>query len=103
MTIGPLSSTLESTVASSKHQIDDENSSLSSEKITIKSKKLLQPKDEDMKFLFDIFYKNNQINLRQTTKTAYIRRKTNEAFDYYNNTKIYDLNAIKKYLIKIQK
>ena len=103
MTIGPLSSTLESTVASSKHQIDDENSSLSSEKITIKSKKLLQPKDEDMKFLFDIFYKNNQINLRQTTKTAYIRRKTNENLDYYYNTKIYDLNAIKKYLIKIQK
>ena len=62
LTIGPLSSTLESTISSPKPQIDDDNSSLSSEmfqKITIKSKKLLQPKDDDIKFLFDIFYKNN--------------------------------------------
>ena len=106
LTIGPLSSTLESTIASSsKNQIDDESSLVSSEKITIKSKKLLQPKDEDMKFLFDIFYKNNQYNLRQTTKTIYSNRfHTNEGFEYNNNcSKVYDLNAIKRYLIKIQK
>lgn len=102
LTIGPLSSTLESTIASSsKNQNDEESSPVSSEKITIKSKKLLQPKDEDMKFLFDIFYKNNQYNLRQTTKTTYSNRfHTNEGFDC---SKVYDLIAIKKYLIKIQK
>ena len=106
LTIGPLSSTLESTIASSSKPLNEEESPpVSSEKITIKSKKLLQPKDEDMKFLFDIFYKNNQYNLRQTTKTTYGNRThTNEGSEYYNNcSKIYDLNAIKKYLIKIQK
>ena len=106
LTIGPLSSTLESTIASSyKNQNDEESSPVSSEKITIKSKKLLQPKDEDMKFLFDIFYKNNQYNLRQTTKTTYSNRyHTNEGFDCSNyGSKMYDLIAIKKYLIKTQK
>ena len=83
MTLGPLSSTLESTI-STKRQNEEENSQLSSEKITIKTKKLLQPTDEDMKFLFDIFYKNNQhhqsnkynnnYNLRTSTKTNYNKR-----------------------------
>ena len=59
LTIGPLSSTLESSISSSKKQIDDD-STISSEKIIIKSKKLVQPTDEDMKFLFDIFFKKNQ-------------------------------------------
>ena len=116
MTLGPLSSTLESTI-STKRQNEEENSQLSSEKITIKTKKLLQPTDEDMKFLFDIFYKNNQhhqsnkynnnYNLRTSTKTNYNKRLfANESSDsinkYYNYNK-YDFNSIKKYLIKIQK
>jgi len=109
LTIGPFSSTLESTTvaSSSKNQNDEESPPVSSEKITIKSKKLLQPKDEDMKFLFDIFYKNknNQNYTQQTTKTTYSNRfHTNEGFESYNNCyKMYDFNVIKKYLIKTQK
>ena len=115
MTLGPLSSTLESTI-STKRQNEEENSTLSLEKISIKTKKLLQPTDEDMKFLFYIFYKNNQhyqsnkynnYNLRASTKTNYNKRVfINESKDsinkYYNYNK-YDFNSIKKYLIKIQK
>ena len=106
LTIGPLSSTLESTIASSKRQNDEENYNLSPEKITIKSKKLLQPKDEDMKFLFDILYKNNQDTQRQATISSYIninRNKSNEISEQNKSHKFYDLNAIKKYLIKTQK
>ena len=116
LTLGPLSSTLESTVSTSKRQNDDENSTLSSEiyqKITIKSKKLLQPTDEDMKFLFDIFYKkrtpffqNNHNNMiKQNTISNKNRINKNETIEFfnYNNYNKYDLNAIKKYLIKMQK
>ena len=112
MTIGPLCSTLESTISSSKHQREDENSNLPSEsgnKITIKSKKLLQPVDDDMKFLFDIFYKtnfNNQSNnLRKSTQSEfffrYSKRTVESNYNNYQNN--YDFNSIKKYLIKIQK
>ena len=101
LTIGPLSSTLESTISSPKPQIDDDNSSLSSEmfqKITIKSKKLLQPKDDDIKFLFDIFYKNN--NKSQFQNNQY-NNNLNKNFAFYKNK--FDFFAIKKYLIKMQK
>ena len=112
LTIGPFSSTLESTISSkrqnSKRQNEEENFNLSPEKITIKSKKLLQPKDQDMKFLFDILYKNNQDNREQTPRQAIInsyinRNKSNEASDQSKPYKFYDLNAIKRYLIKAQK
>ena len=113
LTIGPLSSTLESTIASSKRQNskrqnEEENFNLSPEKITIKSKRLLHPKDEDMRFLFDIFYKNNQDNIiltqRQTTISSYMNRnKSNEISNQNKSYKFYDLNAIKRYLIKAQK
>ena len=113
LTLGPLSSTLESTTSTSKRQIEEENSPLSTEKITIKSKKLVQPADEDMKFLFDIFFKNNQNFssnkydnvLRTSNRTNYNNRNNTETIDsyknYYNNK--YDFHSIKKYLIKIQK
>ena len=114
LTIGPRSSSLESTIASSKRQNskrqnEEENFNLSPEKITIKSKKLLQPKDEDMRFIFDILYKNNQDNIwqqtqRQTTISSYINRNKNNEASYQNKSyKFYDLNAIKRYLIKTQK
>ena len=113
LTIGPLSSTLESTLTSSKRQNskrqnEEENFNLSSEKITIKSKRLLQPKDEDMRFLFDILYTNNQDNIRQTqrqtTISSYINKsKNNEASDQNKSYKFYDLSGIKRYLIKTQK
>ena len=116
MTLGPLSSTLESTI-STKRQNEEENSPLSSEKITIKTKKLLQPTDEDMKFIFNIFYKNNQNypsnkynnynNLRTSTKTNYNKRtfksESNDSINKYYNYNNYDFNSIKKYLIKLQK
>ena len=108
LTIGPLSSTLESSISSSKKQIDDD-STISSEKIIIKSKKLVQPTDEDMKFLFDIFFKKNQYqfnnkynnNIRKSNRTSYKTIDSNTIYYNYNNT--YDFNSIKKYLIKIQK
>ena len=109
LTIGPFSSTLESTMlSSSKRQNEEENSNLSPEKIAIKSKKLLQPKDEDMKFIFDILYNNNQDNKTQTQMQTTInnhinRNKSNEISDRNKSYKIYDLNAIRRYLIKSQK
>ena len=115
LTLGPLSSTLESTISTSKRQIEEEKSPLSSEKITIKSKKLVQPADEDMKFLFDLFFKNNQnfssnkYNniLRTSNRTNYNNRNNTETIDsyrnYYNYNNKYDFPSIKKYLIKIQK
>ena len=115
-TLGPLSSTLESTISSQKPQIDDDNSSLSSEvyqKITIKTKKLLKPQDDDMKFLFDIFYNSNQNyqyknkqynnNNRKSVncKNNFVINNNKNDTNFYNYK--YDFHTIKKYLIKIQK
>ena len=111
LTIGPLSSTLESTISSSRRLIEVENSNLPSEirqKITIKSKKLLQPADDDMKFVFDILFNknfNNQSNNNSSIKTSYYNKYSKETIEsnYNNSNNNYDFNAIKKYLVKIQK
>ena len=113
LSLGPLSSTLESTISSSKPLNDDENSTLSSEfkkNIGLKSKQIIQPVDEDMKFIFDIFFKNRQhqtsINLRQSTKTNYKSQISNDTIDNqvkYFNQNSFNFSAIKKYLVKIQK
>ena len=121
LTIGPLSSTLESTISSSKRQNEEDNSNLSSEvhhKISINSRKLIQPVDEDMRFIFDILFKNkysqnNQYdNSRQFTQAqTTCGNKTNEreTIEYNNNNYNYnannklDFNKIRKYLIRIQK
>ena len=116
LTIAHLSSTLESTISSSKAKNDDENSTISSEfrkKVAINSKKIVQAVDEDMKFIFDIFFKKNQYNnqayynIRKSTKNNYKSRISREDIDYqnkyYNYNNEYNLNAVKNYLIKIQK
>ena len=112
LTIGPLSSTLESTLSSSKPLKDDENPTITSDLHKQIAKKLIQPIDEDMIFLFDILFKNKQhnqvyYNLRQTTKPMIKRQISNETIDYknkyYNYNNIYNLKTIKKYLVKLQK
>ena len=64
LTLGPLSSTLETTISSPKLQNDEDNSSLSSEmhqKITINTKKLLKPQDEDIIIIKIVNIKINRI------------------------------------------
>ena len=114
LTIGPLSSTLESTISTTKHQNEEDNLNLPSDihhKISINSKKLLKPEDEDMKFIFDIFYNSNKCyrniqydNLKLNPKInghSTIAKETIES--NYNGKNKYDFKLFRKYLIKIQK
>ena len=108
LTIGPLFSTLESTQSSPKNP-NEENNSTTQEKpnISLNSKKIILPKDEDTAFLYNIFFKTNHNDLKK-----FINKKKSDykdLMDYnkndnnYINNNNYDFGEIKKYLIKLQK
>ena len=105
LNIGSLFSTLENTVTSKQNENEEDNSiNKENMNINITSKKPVMPKDEDMAFLYEIFFKNQG----QTDK-YYIKGRKSETLDLnssnrndYNNNN-YDFSSIKKYLIKLQK
>ena len=101
MAIGPLFSTLESTVTSQMNE-NEEDFIISKENQKIFEPKMpVITKDDDLIFLYDIFFK---------TRCYYSKRKAGSIDAKYSNkiyikngNNIYDYFAIKKYLIKLQK
>ena len=105
LTIAPLFSSLDSTMTSSQKHQNDEDNPIKQEtpKITLKTKKLVLPKDEDMAFLYDIFFGNNESSSRFDNKNLNININSNYTKRTSFNINNYDFDRIKKYLIKLQK
>ena len=108
ITVSPHFSTLESTNTSHFNENDEENIiTKENQKIYIKSKKIAAPKDEDMVFLYEAFFKTNRYSAKY-----FFNKRRSESIEVnfpnkniFNNGNInnYNFFAIKKYLINLQK
>ena len=109
LTVSPHFSTMESTNTSHFNENEDDNIiTKENQKIYIKSKKIAAPKDEDMVFLYELFFKTNRYSAKY-----FFNKRRSESIDFNfinknifnngNSINNYNFSAIKKYLINLQK